>query len=263
LKWVMCGDLTEFDLDDEETVDDLHRLMQHSKDREQDLKLLMDFQRHQIAEYERESERMIKVLDSCGISDLKLPALFNNAGIVAKVAHSLGLDNPSKAEMQGKLAEVRLEAVKVPLKKYILAKQVEGERAETLRSLEALQRTELAHKFQSEEAASDAVEVKKLRQKTAFILEKQKEYSRLVERFGAILERNGFRNEIAHDQLLAKKAELDRIREEELEPLKQKLAAFKSLPPDFELAQAKLAEAESKFEELNIHMMKRIAAMEL
>jgi len=271
LKWVMAstGDLgDEFDLEDEETVDDLHRLLQHSRDREQDLKLLMDFQRHQIAEYERESERMIKVLDSCGLRaepPIKQARqdLFNHADIVSKVAHSLGIDNPSKGEMQTKLAEVRLEAVKVPLKKYLLAKQVDSDKAEALRSLKSLQRTELAQKFQAEMAAKDDAEVKHLKQRTAFFVSKQNEYSRNVERFASIVEKNGFRDEIAHEQLLAKKAELDRIKDQELKPLKQKLAAFKSLPPDFELAQAKLAEAESKLEELNSQMMRKIAAMQL
>jgi len=266
LKWVMCaGNLEEFDLEDNETLDELYRLMQHSRDREQDLKLLMDFQRHQIAEYERESERMIKVLESCGLSELKSPHvdLYATANIISKVAHSLGLDNPSKADLQCKLSEVKLEAINVPLKKHLLARQAEAEKAEILRSLEALQHTEMAYNHQTHEAESDKAEVKKLRQKTAFMMEKQKEYSRLVERFSSILERNGFRNEISHQQILAKKAELDRINEQELEPLKEKLASFKNLPPDFELAQAKLAEAESKFDQLNNQMMRKIAAMQL
>lgn len=273
LQWVMgdgdqlLEDILEgsalSDADDDGTLDALCRLMEHSTTRRQDLKLIMDFQRHQMAEYDRESDRMIRILDTCGVSDLKHPDLFAKADILAQVAHSLRIDNPTKAEMVGKLAGVKAEAVKAPLKKYLLAKQAERDRASGLKSLEALSKTETAQKIQAVDVSASE-ETEKQRQKTAFIVEKGKEYSRLIDRHRSILEqRHGYRPEISQEALLGLKAELDRIREEELKPLKQSLEAYKGLPPDFQLAQAKLAEAQVKFDQLNSQMMKRIADMQI
>ena len=79
-----------------------------------------------------------------------------------------------------------------------------------------------------QEAPLDVQETEKLRQKTAFILEKDKEYSRMIDRQKSILEqRSGFRPEISLETLLAIKAELDRIRADELAPLKASLDAYK------------------------------------
>jgi len=251
--------------EDDGTLDALCRLMEHSTTRKQDLKLLMEFQRHQMAEYDRENDRMSRILETCGITDLKYPELFAKADILAQVAHALRIDNPTKAETVGKLSEVRAEAVKAPLKKYLLSKQTDRDRASSLKSLEALSKTEAAHKIQAvQEAPLDVQETEKLRQKTAFILEKDKEYSRMIDRQKSILEqRSGFRPEISLETLLAIKAELDRIREDELAPLKASLDAYKGLPPDFQLAQARLAEAQVKYDQLNTQMMQRIADMQI
>ena len=265
LESVFNGNRHEFDLEDDETVEELHLLSMHSRSRRHDLKLLMDYQRHQMMKYERESERMIQELESVGISECKRLSddVFAYAQILAHVAHKLGSDRPTKADLDLKLTEKRTEAVQIPLKRLIIARQTERERLKTLASLSAVYKTEISFEFQKIEGQKDQQETDKLRQKTSFILEKQKEYCRLIERFAAILQRNGYRDKIACKDILAKKAELDRIKEEELTPLKQKLDAFKGLPADFELAQAKLAEAEDKFNKLNDQMMRKIAAMQL
>jgi len=250
--------------EDDGTLDALCRLMEHSTTKKQDLKLLMDFQRHQMAEFDRESDRMIRILDTCGVSDLKYPDLFAKADILAKVAHALRIDNPTKSEMVGKLGEVKAEAVKAPLKKYLLSKQTERDRASSLKSLEALSKTEGAHKIQAVQEPLDLQSTEKLHQKTKFIVEKHKQYSQMIDRHNSILEQqSGFRPELSLETLLAMKTELDRIREEELAPLRQSLDAYKGLPPDFQLAQAKLAEAQTKFDHLDKQMMQRIADMQI
>jgi len=248
---------------DDGTLDALCRLMDHSTTRKQDLKLLMDFQRHQMAEYDRESERMIRILDDCGINDLKHPQLFAKADLLAQVAHTLRVDNPTQTELVGRLIDVKAEAVKAPLKKYILAKQADNDKGNTLKSLEALSKTETAHKIQSvSDTSSESVE--KIRQKTAFIREKEKEYSRMTERNNALLEqRSKFHPGISCEVILALKSDLDKIREEEIKPLKASLDAFKGLPPDFQLAQAKLAEAQNKYDQLNKRMTQKIAEMQI
>ena len=101
-----------------------------------------------MAEYDRESDRMIGILNSCGVTDLRQPDLFSKAHILARVAHSLRLDNPTKTEMVGKLACVKAEAVKAPLKKYLLSKQADRDHDGSLKSLKALSKTETAHKIQ-------------------------------------------------------------------------------------------------------------------
>ena len=66
-----------------------------------------------------------RILDDCGINDLKHPQLFAKADLLAQVAHTLRVDNPTQTELVGRLIDVKAEAVKAPLKKYILAKQVD------------------------------------------------------------------------------------------------------------------------------------------
>ena len=68
---------------------------------------------------------MYRILDDCGINDLKHPQLFAKADLLAQVAHTLRVDNPTQTELVGRLIDVKAEAVKAPLKKYILAKQVD------------------------------------------------------------------------------------------------------------------------------------------
>jgi len=275
LRWVMGdgGDQlleeilegsTMSDLDDDGSLDALCRLMEHSTTRREDLKLIMDFQRHQMAEYDRESDRMMGILNSCGVTDLKHPDLFSKADILARVAHSLRLDNPTKTEMVGKLACVKAEAVKAPLKKYLLSKRADRNHDGSLKSLKALSKTETAHKIQAAAESSTPSEAKTEAQKAEFIMEKGNEYSQLIDRHTSILEQqHGYRPEISPETLLALKAELDRIRNEELKPLKQSLDAFKGLPPDFQLAKAKLAEAQVKFDKLNSQMMESIADLQI
>ena len=118
--------------------------------------------------------------------------------------------------------------------------------------------------LQAAAESSTPSEAKSEAQKAEFIMEKGDEYSRQIDRHNSILEQqHGYRPEIAPETLLALKAELDRIRNEELKPLKQSLDAFKGLPPDFQLAKAKLAEAQVKFDQLNSQMMESIAGLQI
>ena len=75
---------------------------------------------------------LYRILDDCGINDLKHPQLFAKADLLAQVAHTLRVDNPTQTELVGRLIDVKAEAVKAPLKKYILAKQVDTPKDDTL-----------------------------------------------------------------------------------------------------------------------------------
>ena len=83
----------------------------------------------------------------------------------------------------------------------------------------------------------------------------------MEERCSAALKMSGYRKELNHDAIVELKASLDEARENELKPLKAKLEGYRGLPPNSQLALAKLAEAEKELEDLTASLTREISSL--
>ena len=100
-----------------------------------------------------------------------------------------------------------------------------------------------------------------MKKKITFFVNKFKEYARMEERCSAALKMSGYRKELNHDAIVELKANLDEARENELKPLKAKLEGYRGLPPNSQLALAKLAEAEKELEDLTASLTREISSL--
>lgn len=100
-----------------------------------------------------------------------------------------------------------------------------------------------------------------MKKKIAFFTEKFKDYARMEERCSAALKMSGYRKELNHESIVDLKSTLDEARELELKPLKVKLEGYRGLPPNSQLALAKLAEAEKELEDLTASLTREISSL--
>jgi len=252
---------------DDGTLDALCRLMERSTTQKQGLMLLLDFQHQQMAKFDRESDQMMGILDTCSVSDLKYPDLFAKPEVLANFAQVLRIDIPTKSERVGKFGDVKAEAVKAPLKEHLLLKETEQDCASSLKSLGALSKTEGAEKIQAVQEPLDLQGTEKLHQKNRrmkLFVDNGKPYSHLIDiAMNSILEQESrFEAEISLETLLAMRTKLDRIREEELAPIRHGLDDYKGMHP-YQLLRAKLAKAQARFYHLEHNIKQRIADMQI
>jgi hypothetical protein len=94
-----------------------------------------------------------------------------------------------------------------------------------------------------------------------FMTVKQKQYAAEEDKLAKALRMSGFRKEVSHEAILDLKAKLDAAESAELKPLKAKLESYRGLPPNSQLALARLAEAERELEELTLALTKEISSL--
>ena len=100
-----------------------------------------------------------------------------------------------------------------------------------------------------------------MKKKIAFFAEKYKDYAKMEERCSAALRMSGYRKELSHDAIVELKASLNEARELELRPLRAKLEGYRGLPPNNQLALAKLAEAEKELVDLTASLTREISSL--
>ena len=98
-------------------------------------------------------------------------------------------------------------------------------------------------------------------EKIKFFVDKAKEYEKQAEYHSAALKMSRYRKEFSHQAILELKNSLDQALECELKPLKAKLESYRGLPPNTNLALAKLAEAEKELQILRETVRNKISSV--
>ena len=270
IKWLESlfdgGRIPQFDCNNERLISELYKLKQNLKESERDANVLADFQKLQIVEYQNEIERITTITQGISMHSDSKPSLEDEPlekliSILAEVSGLLGIDNPSEDDLDLALADLRLKASDTHVFELLRQQKHEKEKEEMLESISSLSHTENALKHENDEAKTQADIMNSLRKKTAFMMEKLKEYSKSVETYKISLKKNGYKKDIILETLLNLKKELDDMEVKELNPKQIKLRGYNGLPPSLELAKAKVAEAESQLESLVQELTKEISAV--
>ena len=270
IKWLESlfdgGRIPQFDCNNELLISELYKLKQNLKESERDANVLADFQKLQIVEYQNEIERITTITQGISMHSDSKPSLEDEPlekliSILAEVSGLLGIDNPSEDDLDLALADLRLKASDTHVFELLRQQKHEKEKEEMLESISSLSHTENALKHENDEAKTQADIMNSLRKKTAFMMEKLKEYSKSVETYKISLKKNGYKKDIILETLLNLKKELDDMEVKELNPKQIKLRGYNGLPPSLELAKAKVAEAESQLESLVQELTKEISAV--
>ena len=270
IKWLESlfdgGRIPQFDCNNELLISELYKLKQNLKESERDANVLADFQKLQIVEYQNEIERITTITQGIFMHSDSKPSLEDEPlekliSILAEVSGLLGIDNPSEDDLDLALADLRLKASDTHVFELLRHQKHEKEKEEMLESISSLSHTENALKHENDEAKTQADIMNSLRKKTAFMMEKLKEYSKSVETYKISLKKNGYKKDIILETLLNLKKELDDMEVKELTPKQIKLRGYNGLPPCLELAKAKVAEAESQLESLVQELTKEISAV--
>ena len=259
-----CERASQFDFNDERLISELYNLKQSINEAERDAKVLTDFKKLQIVDYQNEIDRMSVLTQGIGINTGSMCSLEDEPlekviSILAEVASLLGVDNPSEDDLDLALADLRLKASDTHVFELLRQQKVERDKEETLESIKSLSQTESALKNQDKEAKIQVDIMNNLRKKTAFMMEKLKQYSQSVDTYKFTVKKNGLRKDILHETLLQLKKDLDEMEEKELKPKQIKLRGYNGLPPSLELAKAKVAEAESELESVMQELTKEIS----
>ena len=270
LKWLQMlydGDaVPQIDTADEELIKNLYDLQQECNEKIKNANILTDFQKLQTQEYQKETERMGKILKNVGIFSDSKPSLEdeqleNLINILGDSADILGVDNPTEDDLDLAVANLRLKASETHVFELKKQQMAEKEKIDMLESNSKLSYSENALAYENKTAKQRLETMNNLRKKTGFMMEKLKEYSKSVESYKYNSKKNGLRKEILHETILNLKKELDDIEEQELKPKQLKLTGYNGLPPSLELAKAKVAEAESQLEDLVRELTKEISAL--
>ena len=270
LKWLsdlFDGDtIPQINTTDENLIKNLYDLKRECDENERDMNIVTNFQKVQIQEYQKETDRMNKTLNDTGIfsetkATLEDEQLEKLIGVIGDAADLLGVDNPSEDDLDIALANLRLRASETHVLQLKMQQKTEKEKADMLENNAKLSYSENALAHENNEAKHRVDTVNNLRKKTGFMMEKLKEYSKSIETYKYNARKNGFRKEILHENILSLKKELDEIEEKELKPKQVKLMGYNGLPPSLELAKAKVAEAEFQLEELTRELTEGISAL--
>ena len=270
VKWLESlfdgGRIPQFDCNNEILISELYKIKQNFKESERDANVLADFQKLQIIEYQNEIDRITTITLGIGMHSDSKPSLDDEPlekliSILAEVSGLLGVDNPSEDDLDLALADLRLKASDTHVFELLRQQKHEKEKEEMLEGINSLSHTENALQHENDEAKTQVDVTNNLRKKTAFMMEKLKEYSKSVETYKVSLRKNGYRKDILLENLINMKKELDEMEENELNPKQIKLRGYNGLPPSLELAKAKVAEAESQLESLVQELTKEISAV--
>ena len=258
--------IPQIDTTDELRIKNLYELQQQCNETLRDVNILTDFKKLQTLEYQKETERMSKVINDAGIfletkSSLEDDQLEKLVNVLGDAADLLGVDNPTEDDLDIALANLRLKASDTHVFELTKQQKAEKEKIEMLENNSKLSYTENALAYENKEAKHRLLTINNLRKKTGFMMEKLKEYSKSVEASKYNSKKNGLRKEILHENILKLKKELDDIEEDDLKPKQLKLMGYNGLPPSLELAKAKVAEAENQLDELVRELTKEISAL--
>ena len=258
--------IPQIDTTDELLIKNLYELQQQCNETLRDVNILTDFKKLQTLEYQKETERMSKVINDAGIfletkSSLEDDQLEKLVNVLGDAADLLGVDNPTEDDLDIALANLRLKASDTHVFELTKQQKAEKEKIEMLENNSKLSYTENALAYENKEAKHRLLTINNLRKKTGFMMEKLKEYSKSVEASKYNSKKNGLRKEILHENILKLKKELDDIEEDDLKPKQLKLMGYNGLPPSLELAKAKVAEAENQLDELVRELTKEISAL--
>lgn len=258
--------IPQIDTTDELQIKNLYELQQQCNETLRDVNILTDFKKLQTLEYQKETERMSKVINDAGIfletkSSLEDDQLEKLVNVLGDAADLLGVDNPTEDDLDIALANLRLKASDTHVFELTKQQKAEKEKIEMLENNSKLSYTENALAYENKEAKHRLLTINNLRKKTGFMMEKLKEYSKSVEASKYNSKKNGLRKEILHENILKLKKELDDIEEDDLKPKQLKLMGYNGLPPSLELAKAKVAEAENQLDELVRELTKEISAL--
>ncbi|TRY63898.1 hypothetical protein TCAL_07263 [Tigriopus californicus] len=231
------------------------------QERERLEKNRQDLVRRQKEEYKAEAEKLEKVValvDSPGLNSQSQTLV----DILAQVADLLDCDDPSPNELSLLLYELKAKVSKIPVQMYRKQNKLKDLQAKNVRALKDLSQTQVKLGTIEKEMKKNKVNTQQSEKKMEFLKEKQVEYAKTVAKYESVLHKNGYRPELEHEALMAMKEQMDDL-QNTLKPLKAKLESYQALPPNVELAKAKVAEAQAQLLELTHQLTHEISTLHI
>ena len=239
----------------------LYELSSLSQSRTREAQLLGNLHRKQISEYKAESDRLNKALGVVGLDPHRLSGPVEKfAEVLTDLSLVLDLDDPSENEVCLRLSEIQVRSSGIPVRDLRLVKSQKEEKKKLLEALKELSQNQVNLKTIEANSRRHEENSQQSKKKLLFMEQKQKEYLRTLEKYDALLKRNGFQKELQHDVLVVLKKQLDSLKET-YAPLKSKLDSYEELPPNLELAMVKVAEAQKGLDDLTNELTEEISAL--
>ena len=161
MKWfegLFKGDkVPQIDTNDELLMKNLYDLHQQYTETVQDVNIVNAFKQLQTVEYQKETERMSKIINEAGIFSETKPSLEDDqleklVSVLGDAADLLGVDNPTEDDLDIALANLRLEASDAHVFELTRQQKSEKEKIEMLENNAKLSYTENALAYENKEA---------------------------------------------------------------------------------------------------------------
>lgn len=231
------------------------------QERERLEKNRQDLLRRQKEEYKAEADKLEKVLglvDSRGLTSQSQVLL----DVLAQVASLLDCDDPTLSELSILVLELKAKLSKIPVQMHHKQTKMKDLQAKTVRVLRDLSQNQVKLSTIEKEMKKSKLNTQQSEKKMDFLKEKQVEYAKTVAKCESVLQKNGYQSELEHETLMVMKEQLDEL-QNTLKPLKAKLESYQALPPNVELAKAKVAEAQAQLSDLTHQLTSEISTLHI
>ncbi|KAL3865759.1 hypothetical protein ACJMK2_043116 [Sinanodonta woodiana] len=245
------------------TVGLLHELMLKNERSDRNMQLVIEDLRQKSDEYNAESCRLENILKSMNLT----PASLSQSGIMslralANLALLLKTKDASDTNYLLALQHLQTEMSKVEDARKQELRTTENLQQKTKSALIKYNSLKRALELLEEQAAGQHPEMENHVTQTKFFHDKSRDYRGQIQQLQNHLDKIRADPSLYHQTIVKQAEELHALKEE-IAPLKAKLDAYHSLPPDISLAKVKLEEIRQQVAALDAEITKRIDLMHM
>lgn len=213
------------------------------------------------AEYDGETERLSAICDRVGLTESCLQGpLSAYLDVLVDVCDKLDLDEASTTGITRAISDLLVNRAVRQTEGHQSRVELEKVKNGALELYGALNRIQTALETAEIETRRNTATAENQKKKLGFVVAKEKEYQKTMEKSEMALIKNGATEQLRHGNIMELKMELEKLMEE-VEPLQAQLESYASLPPSGELAQVKIQEAEKLLGELTNQVVQKISSL--
>ena len=233
--------------DDDDATRTLAELARRFEERKADVEAENANKARQCGQLEVETRRCKAVFRSLIEVDGVLKSLIR---VLASCASTLGLSEAGEARIAVAVSQVQLLG---------RSRRETSQCGDNVDLLRRLNRLKAANQRALASLSMKAAEKSKKAEETEFLKKKQAQYAKNADKLEVKIPADG---KLRHEALVRLHGQVVAL-QTELKPIKAKLDGFRDLPPDMELAQLKLAEAEAELSQLSDRLVGDIESLKL